>query len=163
MNKKTLTKSRRFAAYSFDSLIIWTISQIIIVILLPSEILKSNALTPLIALALNLGGIALSFGYYIFFWNKSQLEGTLGQLAFRLKIIKPVTVRQCIKRLAFMHISTAYFWLAINYMYIRKIAGDMQYNFLAITMLSTIAMQLIYAFYINRVDEITGIKVVEKK
>jgi hypothetical protein len=163
MNKKTLTKSRRFAAYSLDSLIIWTISQIIIVILLPSEILKSNALTPLIALALNLGGIALSFGYYIFFWSKSQIEGTLGQLTFRLKIIKPVTVKQCIKRLAFMHISAAYCWLAISYMSIRQIAGDMQYNFLAITMLSAIAMQLIYVFYIDRVDEITGIKVVEKK
>lgn len=163
MNKKTLTKSRRFAAYSLDSIIIWTISQIIIVILLPSEILKSNALTPLIALALNLGGIALSFGYYIFFWSKSQLEGTLGQLAFRLKIIKPVTVRQCIKRLALMHIPAAYCWLAISYMSIRQIAEAMQYNFLAITMLSAIAMQLIYAFYIDRVDEITGIKVVEKK
>ena len=122
---------------------------------------KSAALS--IALALNLGGIALSFGYYIFFWNKSKLEGTLGQLAFRLKIIKPVTVKQCIKRLAFMHISTAYCWLAISYMSIRQIAGDMQYNFLAIIMLSAIAMQLIYAFYIDRVDEITGIKVVEKK
>jgi hypothetical protein len=48
-------------------------------------------------------------------------------------------------------------------MSIRQIAGDMQYNFLAITMLSAIAMQLIYAFYIDRVDEITGIKVVDKK
>lgn len=163
MKKKILTKSKRFAAYFFDNLIIWTISQIIIVILLPSEILKSNALTPLIALAFNLGGILFNFGYYIYFWNKSQLAGTLGQLAFGLKIKKPVTVRQCIKRLVFMHISTVYCCLAINYMSIRKIAEDMQYNFLAITMLSAIVMQLIYAFYIERVDEITGIKVIEKQ
>ena len=162
MNKIIATKSRRFSAYCLDSIIIWILSYMIISNLLPTKTIEAARLNSFLTLFIDLISIILNFVYYIFFWNQSGFKSTLGQLICNLKIEKKATFQQCIKRLILMNVSMGYFWLAVSYMYLRKLTGATQDRFMLVAILSTMTIQLVYTLYINNVDHSTGIEVVDR-
>jgi uncharacterized RDD family membrane protein YckC len=159
---KTL-KVRRFIAYFLDGIILSGLSSVYISIGLKLGILKfyamPNVIVPLIVQFI---GIMVSIAYYTLCWHSAKRGSTLGQFLCKLKIKKPATIKQCVKRVLLMNIAAVYFWFSASYVFIRKLEGDTQVYCVAIVVLSTILMQLIYAFNIDRVEKITAIEVVAK-
>ena len=164
MKQQTVTRGRRFAAYFLDGVIVLVLAEFLISTLLPKNVTESAIIdNPFVSFLLSIMAIILKFGYYIYFWNKSRLGRTLGQIVFQLKVKHTVTLQQCIKRLLLMNISAIYLCIAMHYMYLSSIHGDMQNYFVIVAVLSTLIMQLIYAHYINKVDKVTGIEIVSKQ
>ena len=150
-----MIKIKRVAAYMLDSLAISTVGWLISYIMKVPELRLFSA-QHIMLMSLS---IVISFGYYIYFWHKSSFQATLGQLACTLKVSERPTIKQCLKRMVFMHIGGIFFCSVLTYVKIFKAEEQIQYNFLLFTMLSTVAMNLIYAIFIRRVDEVTGIRI----
>ena len=160
-----LIKVRRFIAYFLDYIILSIFSSIYIFIGVKIGTLKYHIIPSAIIPLLNLFiGIMVSIAYYLLFWSKLKLHSTPGQLICKLKIKVAPTIKQCIKRVLFMNAATMYFWVAATYVISSgRIQEDMQPYCMLIILLSTLAIQIIYAYFINGVDKVTGIKVVDRQ
>lgn len=162
INSLKSINARRFIAYILDCITLSILSQFMIYFVFWLGVTEFKNSNYFLVFFLDLSSIALNFIYYILFWNKLKLGSTIGQLICRLKIKKSATIRQCIKRLVFMKIAAIYSCLALNYIFIRKIEGDLASTLMGITLLSASVMQSIYAIFINKVDKITDIEVINK-
>ena len=83
-------------------------------------------------------------------------------MAWNLKVSTRPDSKQLIKRIMFMHVASLYLTAAVIYMQISNMEQGIADKFLLIALLSAIVMQLIYAYFINGVDKVTGIKVVDR-
>ena len=159
---KTL-KVRRFIAYFLDNIILSGLASIYISIGVKIGMLKFYLLPDVIVpLIVQFLGVAVSIFYFAFCWCSTKRASTLGQFLCKLKIKKSATIKQCIKRVLFMNIKAIYFWVTMSYIFIRKLEGEIQVHSIAVSVISTIVIQMIYAFNIDRVDKITAIEVVMK-
>lgn len=156
-------KTRRVAAYMLDNIIITLMFQLIITILriclrTTSESIFTDNET--LSISINILSIVFVFLYYRYFWIQSKHQATPGQMLWNLKVsIRPNT-KQLIKRIMFMHVASLYLTSAVIYAQITDMKQGAADKFLLLALLSAAAMQLLYAYYINKADKITGIKVV---
>lgn len=162
INSLKSINARRFIAYILDCITLSILSQFMIYFVFWLGVTEFKNSNYFLVFFLDLSSIALNFIYYILFWNKLKLGSTLGQLICKLKIRKSATIQQCIKRLFFMKIAAIYFWLALNYLFIKKIEGNLASILIGVTLLFAIAMQSIYAIFIHKIEKITGIEVINR-
>ena len=157
-------KARRVAAYMLDNIITIVMFQIIITILCiclsttSESIFRDNGTT--LSISINILSIAFVFLYYGYFWIQSKHQATLGQMLWNLKLSTRPSTKQLFKRMIFMHVASLYLTSAVIYAQITDMKQDTADKFLLLALLFAIAMQIIYACYINTADKITGIKVV---
>ena len=163
MNK--YIKSKRVAAYMLDNVISFLLFQLIISILRVCLRTTSGSVftdNMALSISINLLSIVFIFLYYRYFWIKSKYQATPGQMAWNLKVSTRPDSKQLIKRIMFMHVASLYLTAAVIYMQISNMEQGIADKFLLIALLSAIVMQLIYAYFINGVDKVTGIKVVDR-
>lgn len=159
------TKAKRVAAYMLDNVISFLLFQMIISILFiclgttsASILIESEKLF----IPINLLFIVFVFLYYRYFWIKSKYHATPGQIVWNLKLSTGPNIHQCIKRIMYMHMASLYLIAAVIYMQMSNMQKGIADKFSLIALLSAIAIQLIYAYFINGVDKVTGIKVVDR-
>ena len=161
-----LTKIKRIAAYMLDNVISFILFQIIIIVIHSLLcIVKTSVLidNQIFVIMTNIISIVFVFLYYSYFWVQSRYYATPAQRLCQIKIKVKPNAKQCIQRIIFMHAGGLYMTITVIYMYISKIEDYIGNKFLLITISSAIVMQIIYGFYIDRVDKITGIEIVDNK
>lgn len=157
-NNKIL-KAKRIVAYILDSAAISLICGVSALFIMISELqLFSLAHTMYLIF-----GVFITCVYYTYFWHYSDSKSTLGQKICSLEINRRATIKQCIKRMLFMNIGAIFYCTALLYANIIGAELHLKSRYLLVTMLCTIAMQLIYPIFIKRIDAVTGIRVAEEK
>jgi uncharacterized RDD family membrane protein YckC len=158
-------KVKRVAAYVMDNVISFLMFQLVISILFVC--LRTTSASILIEnenvfIPINLLSIVFIFLYYRYFWINSKYHATPGQIAWNLKVSTKPNSKQLIKRIMLMHVASLYLAAAVIYMQISNMEQGIADKFLLIALSSAIVMQLTYAYFINGVDKVTGIKVVDR-
>ena len=161
-----LIRIKRISAYMLDNIISFILFQIIITVFhILLRIIKASISidNQIFVIIINIVSIVFVFLYYRYFWIQSGYYATPAQMLCQIKIKVKPNLRQCIQRIIFMHVGGLYITIAAIYMYISKMEQYVGNKFLLITISSAIVMQLIYGFYIDRVDKITGIEIVDRE
>jgi uncharacterized membrane protein len=158
MKNNKIPKAKRALAYMMDSIAISTICWVAALLMRSSE-LKLFSLAHIMH---GMFSIAVACVYYIYFWHYSDYKATLGQKILGLEINGKASMKQCRKRLLFMNIGGIFFCGVLLYAHIAGTDLNVHSIFLLIAMICTVAMQLIYPVFIERVDAVTGIKVQER-
>ena len=150
-------KAKRVAAYMLDNIIITLMFQLIITIMriclrTTNESVFTNNGT--LSISINILSIVFVFLYYRYFWIQSKHQATPGQMLWNLKVSVRPNTKQLLKRMALMHVASLYLTSAVIYAQITDMKQGAADKFLLLALLSAAAMQLIYAYYINKADKI---------
>ena len=157
-------KVRRFIAFTLDYIAISVLTSTYISILSKARLLNYYLVTEAVIHFVNsIFIVGISGVYYLLFWCFLKSCKTPGQLICLLRIEKPAKINQCLKRVLLMNMATIYFWIASTVIgSVHILSGNIKPYSMFVIMLSAIAIQSVYAYFINGVDKVTGIKVVNR-
>lgn len=157
-------KVRRLIGFIIDYIVISILSYPAVYSVFKSGLLKYDALPrDIIPLLNQTVTLAVGIIYYLLFWCVLKSCRTPGQLICLLRIEKPAKINQCLKRVLLMNMATIYFWIASTVIgSVHILSGNIKPYSMFVIMLSAIAIQSVYAYFINGVDKVTGIKVVNR-